>query len=242
MMRRLLCLAALVALAGCSHVQRGAGAARTPDILFVDGDTVLFMGDSITDCGRRDVAAPYGNGYALAVITRVQSAYPDRNITWYNRGISGHTVLDLAARWEQDAVALDPDWMSLLIGINDLHRNLEGRPGLSPAEYEAKLDALLGRVVSATGCRLILLDPFYMALPPGDDEYQGAVLALLPEYIAAVDRLAAKYNAIHIKTHEILAARIRESGVAAVCGEPVHPNPSGHALMADAFLAAIRVK
>ena len=93
-MRMTVVLAALVALTGCAHMRQ----AGEPDILFKDGQTVLFMGDSITDCGRRDFAAPYGNGYAQAIITRIESEYPDRHITWYNRGISGNTVPDLVAR------------------------------------------------------------------------------------------------------------------------------------------------
>jgi len=85
-----------------------------------DGETIVFAGDSITDCGRRGEYAPLGNGYVHMFNCLILAKYPERRIRVVNVGIGGNTVLDLRNRWEDDVLSLEPDWVSVLIGINDL--------------------------------------------------------------------------------------------------------------------------
>jgi len=209
------------------------------DIVFQGGQSVVFIGDSITDCGRRDVAPPYGEGYVRFIIEAIEKRHPDRGIAWENRGIGGDTTLELEARWEDDALALTPDWLSCMIGINDLHQSLDGREGLTPAEYKVTLERLLEAQVMAAGSRLILLDPFYMAVPPGGNDGERAVLGVLPDYIAAVADLAEAFSAIHVRTQDAFQKVLQNTPQSAICEEPVHPNARGHHVIADAFLAAI---
>ena len=97
------------------------------------GQTILFIGDSITDCGRRGDAAPLGNGYVRFFSELVMAYYPERDIRYINTGIGGNRITNLKARWEEDALAHKPDWLSVKIGINDLHSFLGGDPnGVSP--------------------------------------------------------------------------------------------------------------
>ena len=91
------------------------------NFLFKNGETIVFIGDSITDCGRRDQFFPYGNGYAKMAIDLVTACYPEKSFTYFNRGIGGDTVEGLHNRWHDDLILLKPDWVSILIGINDLH-------------------------------------------------------------------------------------------------------------------------
>src|SRR5712691_10847955 len=101
---------------------------------FQDGQTVLFIGDSITYCDRRGAAAPFGTGYVKAAIDLITARYPERRLQFVNEGISGNTVQDLRGRWETDVVAHRPDWLSIKIGINDLHRALDETPQAVPPE------------------------------------------------------------------------------------------------------------
>jgi len=96
------------------------------DFLFKDGQTVVFIGDSITDCGRRGPDAPYGNGYVKLAVDLITAKYPERRITFLNEGIGGNTVEDLRNRWHDDVLRHRPDWVSVMVGINDLHRVLRG--------------------------------------------------------------------------------------------------------------------
>ncbi|MGN6484134.1 MAG: GDSL-type esterase/lipase family protein, partial [Thermomicrobiales bacterium] len=129
---------------------------------FERGQKILFIGDSITDCGRRDANAPYGNGYMSLVRAFVDARYPELGLTWVNRGIGGNTTEHLLARWEEDAIAEQPDWLSVMIGINDVWRTFDskGTGAVSIEAYEANLRSLLQQVTDRTRARLIVADPF----------------------------------------------------------------------------------
>ena len=96
------------------------------------GSRVLMIGDSITDCGR-DRGAPddtpeaLGNGYVAIANALIAVEGAARKITVANRGISGNTIRDLAARWETDVLALRPDWLTVMIGVNDVWRAFDER-------------------------------------------------------------------------------------------------------------------
>ncbi len=142
------------------------------------GQRFLFQGDSITDCGRREEFPPLGNGYAAILAGLVYAEASELDIQYLNRGIGGETTVELEKRWDEDCLSLNPDWLSVLIGINDCHRYLfEGRQETGPEPYAQRLESLLQRATDATGCSLILLEPFYWMVPPGTDERQRRVWA-----------------------------------------------------------------
>ncbi len=200
----------------------------------------LFMGDSITDCGRREESPPLGNGYAAILAGLVYAEAGELDIQYLNRGIGGDTTVELEARWEQDCLELRPDWISVLIGINDsLQYLFNGRQETGPVPYAQRLESLLQRATDATGCSLILLEPFYWTLPPGTDEQQQRVSALLPEYIAAVHRLAEQFQARLVPTHDIGQQVLQNHPAEVLCPEPVHPNTTGHGLIASALFQAL---
>ena len=92
------------------------------------GQTLLFTGDSITDCGRaRPIAADIdlGDGYVNLVNSLLSVRYPERIIRIMNTGISGNRVIDLETRWQTDILDLNPDWLSIMIGINDVWRHFD---------------------------------------------------------------------------------------------------------------------
>ena len=81
---------------------------------------ILFQGDSITDCGRaRENDAHVGTGYALLVKSQLGFENPGE-YEFYNRGISGNRIVDLYARIKADIINLAPDYISILIGVNDV--------------------------------------------------------------------------------------------------------------------------
>ena len=78
-------------------------------MLFGSGQKIVFIGDSITDCGRCGRAAPYGDGYVSLVRNLVLARYPHLGLTVVNRGVAGDTTRELAARWQRDVLAERPD-------------------------------------------------------------------------------------------------------------------------------------
>lgn len=201
-----------------------------------DGDVYLFQGDSITDCGRRGADAPMGSGYAKMVMDKVVANAPALKVEFINKGIGGHTVLDLANRWEDDTIQIKPKWLSILIGINDLHRSLGNNPNPVPVDlYRETYDGILGRVVSACKPNIILLDPFYISRDTAAGSNRAKVLEMLPGYIEVVHEMSKKYGTALIKTHDLYQEQLKYRHPDHFCPEPVHPNLSGHTVIAEAI-------
>jgi len=210
------------------------------DLAIRSGETFLFIGDSITDCGRRDAAAPFGDGYVKLVIDLVTARRPERDITWINQGIGGNRVTDLQGRWAEDVMAHRPDWLSVKIGINDLHSFLSGAPGgVDVATFRETYDAILRDAMEGLGPKLVLIDPFYVARADTPDAFQQQVLKLIPEYIGVVHDMANKHGARLVQTHEAFRRQLEYRDPAHFCPEPVHPYRNGHMVIANAVLEAL---
>ncbi|HNQ34863.1 MAG TPA: SGNH/GDSL hydrolase family protein [bacterium] len=194
----------------------------------------LCIGDSITDCGRRKEFPPLGNGYVRHFNTLLQAAFPDLNVQVLNKGIGGNTILDLKQRWEDDVTYHRPDWLSVLIGINDLHHVLRGAADagqLGPDRFLENYRELLDRATREVGCRMILLEPFYLSTDRTDG-WRGRVLKELRPYRQAVARLSREFKAPLVRLQDIFEAQLKERDPETLGTEPVHPNEHGHLIIA----------
>lgn len=207
------------------------------DFLVQDGQTFIFQGDSITDCGRRGDAAPYGRGYAALFIELATALHPERAITYLNKGIGGDTTRGLKERWDDDVLRHQPDWVSVLIGINDLHLFLfhPEEVKIAPEQYREYYDWVLTRTKAETEAQVVLLDPFYISGATADTK-RRQVLEIIPEYLAIVHELSEKHGTRLVKLHDLFAHQLQYREAEAFCPEPVHPARGGHLLMAAALL------
>ena len=207
------------------------------------GTVVLFQGDSITDC-RRDRASAdpnqtgtLGTGYPLLIASAELAAHPTSGLKFYNRGVSGNKVPDLEQRWTADTLALKPDVLSVLIGVNDFWHRKNGYTG-TVADYERGFAALLETTRQALpSVRLVVIEPFVLRC--------GAVDATwFPEFDdrrAAAARVARQAQATFVPMHDRfteLAARTSPEYWAA---DGVHPTPAGHALIAERWRRAVKL-
>lgn len=204
------------------------------------GQTVLFIGDSITDCGRRAANAPLGCGYVKQFSDMFISRHSTKAVTLINKGISGDVVTGLRNRWSDDVLRHRPDWLSVKIGINDLHRTLRNQQeGIPPELYREAYDDILARTKEALpACKILLIDPFYISTDRAPTSFRNDVLTLLPEYLRIVRELSRKYGTLHVKTHDVFQRLLKNHEADTFCPEPVHPNPTGHLVIADAVYAA----
>ena len=209
------------------------------DFLFKNGVTIVFIGDSITDCGRRDQFFPYGNGYVKMAIDLITACCPEKSFTYFNRGIGGDTVEGLHNRWYDDLILLKPDWVSILIGINDLGSFLVDSNAHPPDRYEKSYRAILERTRQETKAKLILLEPFYISNDFESGSGRSRVLKTIPDYIEIVRRLAGEFDAFLIKTHDIFQEQLKYRPADTFCPEPVHPNATGHLVIAHELLKAV---
>jgi lysophospholipase L1-like esterase len=209
------------------------------DFMVKDGETFLFTGDSITDCGRRVENAPYGNGYVKAAIDLVMARYPERTIAFLNQGVSGNTVEDLFNRWHDDILVHRPSWISIKIGINDLHRHLADPSILSPKQFADIYRRILALTREKTHARLILVSPFFISTDTNPRSYRGQVLQLLPDYIAVVRTMAAEFGALFVPTQDLFVEQLRHRPADTFAPEPVHPSLSGHMVIAHGLLEVL---
>ncbi|MCM8785201.1 MAG: SGNH/GDSL hydrolase family protein [Candidatus Omnitrophica bacterium] len=200
-----------------------------------DGQKILFIGDSITDCGRRDQFRSLGNGYVKFFYDMMITNFPERKIEIVNKGISGNTILDLVNRWEDDVIYQKSDFLSILIGINDIHRVLrkdEMWPEFTPENYRKRYDYILKRTTEKLNCKIILIEPFYISKDM-TDSFRGKVLKEIEEYIEIVAQMSKKYETYHIKMHRIFQKYLEYFEPEVFAPEPVHPNSTGHFLIAN---------
>ncbi len=136
-----------------------------------------------------------GTGYVLTMDALLQAWYPARRIRMFNVGTSGHTVRDLKARWQTDVTDLQPDWLSIMVGANDVWRQFDRvtqpERSVPPAEYEQTYDELLTRTAPTLKGGLVLITPFFLELRTDDP-----MRARMDEYGAIVKRLATKHKAV----------------------------------------------
>ena len=202
------------------------------------GSKLLFIGDSITDCDRaRRVEGSLGNGYVSLVDGLISATYPGIGIRAINRGISGNTVRDLKARWQRDALDLGPDWLSIMIGINDVWRRFGTRAQLKEHvpldEYASTLEELVRDTLPRLR-GLVLMTPYYI-----EPDRADPMRKMMDEYGAVVRDLAGRYGAVCVDTQAAFDAVLEKVGSETLADDKVHPNLTGHFVIARAFLRAV---
>ena len=211
--------------------------AVAPIAMFQKDTRILFQGDSITDGNRGRGADPnhvLGHGYAFIIAAKYGAAYADRNLTFLNRGMSGNTVVDLEKRWPKDTLELKADVLSILIGVNDNSHNVP------VDQYEQIYDKLLTDTKAANpNIHFVLCEPF--TLPVGarkaNWESWNAGIKQRQEIVA---RLAAKHHAALVHFQKVFDDACQRAPAEYWIWDGVHPTYSGHQLMADEWVRAVR--
>ena len=206
-------------------------AAVEPIPAFGPNERILFQGDSITDGNRGRSADPnhiLGHGYAFIIAARHGAGFPERKLDFTNRGVSGNTVLDLEKRWAKDTLALKPDLLSVMIGVNDQSRNV-------PLEaYEATYDKLLTDARAQNPkLKLVLMEPFVRH--PGKPVPEGIVARQ-----AIVAKLAQKHGAALVKLQKVFDDAAAKTADDYWVWDTVHPTYRGHQLLADEWERVVR--
>jgi lysophospholipase L1-like esterase len=211
---------------------------------------ILFQGDSITDGNRYkshasewDKNHQIGHSYVYILAGLLGMQYPERGFTFVNKGISGNIAAELAARWQTDALDVEPDMLSVLVGVNDCVRAAD-RPvkDLSASKYEEDYRLILTRSREKNPeLKIILLEPFaYPETQNIKTSSPSIRSAIMKSEQKIVRRLAKEFDAVFIPLQEIFdeAKKTREPEYWLWDG--THPTEAGHALIAREFLRATK--
>jgi lysophospholipase L1-like esterase len=201
--------------------------------VFKENARILFQGDSITDGNRGRNDDPnhiLGHGYCFIIAAKFGAQFPERKLTFLNRGISGNTVQSLAARWQQDTLDLKPDVLSILVGIND--------QGVPLDQYEQVYDKLLADAKAAQpNIRFVLCEPFY--LPAGGHKDGDPRDRDVKQRQGIVAKLAAKHQAALVKLQHVFDEACKRAPAQYWVWDSIHPTYSGHQLVADEWVKTV---
>lgn len=204
---------------------------------------ILFQGDSITDCGRdRKVEDSLGNGYPRYVSADLGFENPGE-YTFYNRGISGNRIVDVYARIKIDIINLKPDYMSILVGVNDVWHEVARGNGVETEKYIKIYSMLIEEIKEALpDIKIMIMEPFVLndTGTCTDDEHPGRweyFYSQVREKAAAAKAIADKYGLTFVPLQE----KFNEADAklhAYWTKEGVHPSVFGHELITREWLAA----
>jgi lysophospholipase L1-like esterase len=200
-------------------------------------DHVLFYGDSITDAGRRakeNNPGEMGVGYAAMIAWRLMARFPELNLKFTNRGISGNRVYDLESRFQTDVLDLKPSVVSIMIGINDTWRRYDSNVVSPVADFTASYRRILNAIRDKLGARLIICEPFLLPVPDDRKKWRED----LDPRIAAARDLAREFRAMFLPLDGAFAAAACRAPMNYWLPDGVHPTPAGHALIAECWVQA----
>ncbi|MBE5807789.1 MAG: GDSL family lipase [Clostridiales bacterium] len=211
-------------------------------MLFSPHDKILFIGDSISDYDRKRPVGEglfnaWGTSYVADVGALLGCAMPDMHLRVVNMGIGGNQIRDLDMRWQEDVFDLKPDWVSVLIGINDVWRQFDSpeqpEEHVPPEEYRATykklIEATLPRVKG-----MVLMTPYFM-----EPNRQDPMRARMDEYGEIVKALAAEYGLTCVDLQAMWDELFRHMHPANIAWDRIHPNQTGCMAIARAFLRAV---
>ena len=208
-------------------------------MLFSDGDRIVFAGDSVTDMGSEHPVGDglfnnLGHGYVRMIENLLITAYPDMTVRVTNSGIGGNTSRDLLARFQRDVIDLNPDWVSICIGINDVWRQFDLPVSYDthvyPEEYRDNMEKMIiAAKDKAKG--VFVVTPYYMEPLKADP-----MRARMDEYIAICRELAEKHGCIFVDFQGMFDRVFAHRHSCSIAWDRVHPNEMGSTMMAREFL------
>lgn len=208
-------------------------------MLFENMDRIVFIGDSVTDMGSQ---IPVGEGlfdnvghsYVRIVENMLAAYYPEVLVRVTNCGIGGQTSRNLLERWDRDVLGLDPQWVSICIGINDVWRQFDS-PAIPdgqvmPEEYEQNLEKMITQTKDKVK-GIFLLSPYYIE-PLREDKMR----ARMDQYVAICEKLAKKHDCRYVDFQKLYEDYCQHRHSSYIAWDRVHPNQVGATLMAREFL------
>lgn len=208
-------------------------------MIFSDMDRIVFAGDSITDAGSKNPVGEglfdnVGRGYVRAIESMLAAYYPEVRLRVTNSGISGNTSRDLLARWQRDVLDLEPDWVSVCIGVNDVWRQFDS-PAITSSqvltdEYKQNVEEMIVSLKDKVK-GIFILSPYYI-----ENCRQDIMRARMDEYTEICRELADKHDCVFIDLQAMFDRYLKHRHSSSLAWDRVHPNQIASHLIAREFL------
>lgn len=198
---------------------------------------LLFQGDSITDAGRdkRDFH-DLGPGYPKYAAELLRQSNPEITFDFVNLGISGNRTDQLFDRLYPDAIALEPDVISILIGINDIwHRYAPNYIATTDAQLELNYREILKNLKAKTNAKIVILAPYVL-----DAENKASMKAELATVLPIIRKLADEYADLYIPLDELFEeAMATQPTPLYYSSDGVHPNDNGARFIGECYARTV---
>lgn len=223
--------------------EQGKGKQKSRGILLNTNDVILFQGDSITDAGRDKASLnandqrALGGGYAFLAAAELLNSKATYDLKIHNKGISGNKVFQLAERWQVDCIDINPNILSILIGVNDFWHKLDKKYDGTIDIYEKDFRNLLTiSKLTLPNVKLVIGEPFAVL---GCKAVNEKWFPEFDAYRAVAKKLAGEFNAIFIPYHSIFEEAAKVAPATYWTGDGVHPSIAGAKLMSAAWIKAV---
>jgi lysophospholipase L1-like esterase len=198
---------------------------------------ILFQGDSITDASRdRRSYHKLGSGYAKVAAELIREAHPEKDIEFINLGIGGNRTDQLFDRLYKDAIELQPDIISILIGINDVwHRYGKERIATTDEQIKLNYTMILKELRAKTNAKIMIMTPYLL-----DCDDKDAIREDLKTVLPIVRELAAEYADVFVPLDEYFEEALKTMPEPRYySADGVHPNQNGAAFIGKLYAEAI---
>lgn len=211
------------------------------DPIFDHDLSVLFIGDSVTDCNRnREELYDLGTGYPKFVAEILRKLYPQKKMTFINQGVSGNRTCDLLTRYDTDFKPYPSDLISVLIGINDVWRRYDSNSPTSTKAFVDNYQTLLQRLkADFPAAKIMMIEPFLLHHDHSKDAWNED----FEPKLQAVHDLAADFADYFLPAHGVFDILVsRGYAPTDFTLDDVHPTELGHRILATCFLDLLDVK
>lgn len=209
-------------------------------LAFDKNSTIVFAGDSITDAGRDRTAEPggwgFGTGYVNQIHCLLSAIYPDYELVTVNSGVSGDDIVLMADRWQRDVLGLKPDYVSVLIGVNDVWRHFD-QPFWKPRRhgidvFEQTYEDLVARTLPQVK-GMIIVGPFMFEANPDEP-----MRAMVGQFAGVARRIADRHDLPYVDVQAAIDQYLTQQHTCIVSQDRVHPYERGAVLITRAWLQA----
>lgn len=208
-------------------------------------DRIIFIGDSITDCNRDYQALParwnsWGDGYVSLINAYTTGVFPEKEWMVINKGVSGDRITDLLNRWDEDVIELRPDWVNIMIGINDVWRHFDGtfcqEIQVSSYLFESVYRKLIEKTISKVK-GISLMSAFMV-----EKEKNDPMRKMVDEFNQITQKIALDYNLSYINVQALIDEFLQCQSSYVLSSDRVHPSLAGHVLIAKSWIDLFELK